>query len=737
MAKPHVDVWDPTSEGPWIIDSLRQEGFEVRAIPLADVPLTRADLVLLAGDVDGALAALKLLRDDGLQGDVPVILLGLPPGTEGGVPDGPAFGADAVLERPVDFEPLLARVAALAAPPEPEVSREVSRVGPTPVERTMQLSDPQDLDSSQVMVRASEPPEPAPSWRPREPTMQLDGLTDPSRVRSYVEDAPEDSGVHDSGVHDDGQDAGHDDPGRDSAVLGSGVESGEHRSESSAQLDAPQPEIPVAERATLSPWLQELLEAADRRVFPDREALSLHFPAATQSAEELVPPELFEAGAFRIDEPVVEDPIDAFTFVGGPAVPPPMHSSPGLHEGASDGETTSASRGQTSAETPRKIEHTTATELPLEEETPGSGVHPATVHPPERPARGGDWPRDDSVLGRAAGPDRTRTGVLGEGGVLRLLWRVATLRLDGLCELAVDGGPEVRITFLAGQLRALDGPVALEVLADLRRRGRATEAPADERAAEAVLQRKVDAGDLGRFERDRLLREARETLLERLVGAARAEFVLRRLDDTQPGRVLARARVFARPLRSQLVEAARRALDPDDVASWIGEGRGLALGPEREAGLVAAELPSELVELILRFEGHPLTDFLSAAPTEAGLAGALYALVAGDALVLQDAPPSPPSSSARAPVRSLLEAAAALAEDGDYFSILGLSRDATAAEVERAHASRRDELGALPLAALGLEGMEAKRLEALEAVDEARRVLEDGRRRRAYAASLL
>ena len=75
----------------------------MRAVALADVPLTRADLVLMAGDVDGALAALKLLRDDGVEGDVPVILLGLPPGSAGEAPEGPAFGADAVLARPIDY----------------------------------------------------------------------------------------------------------------------------------------------------------------------------------------------------------------------------------------------------------------------------------------------------------------------------------------------------------------------------------------------------------------------------------------------------------------------------------------------------------------------------------------------------------------------------------------------------------------------------------------------------------
>src|SRR5699024_12032429 len=55
---------------------------------------------LFRSDGQGVLGALKLLRDEGLYGDVPVILLGVPEGMEHRG-DGPAFGADAVLARPV------------------------------------------------------------------------------------------------------------------------------------------------------------------------------------------------------------------------------------------------------------------------------------------------------------------------------------------------------------------------------------------------------------------------------------------------------------------------------------------------------------------------------------------------------------------------------------------------------------------------------------------------------------
>src|SRR5690606_10112069 len=296
-----------------------------------------------------------------------------------------------------------------------------------------------------------------------------------------------------------------------------------------------------------------------------------------------------------------------------------------------------------------------------------------------------EWPADDTVLGRAS-PDGTRRGTLGRGGALRLLWRIAALGLDGILEIEQDGAPLVRMTFLSGELRAIDGPVATLALEALRRRGRAVEAPADEAGAEAVLNRRVADGSLARFARDRRLREAPGQPVRALLRAPRATFTLRRLEDTQPGRLLARTRALSRPLRAALVDAARTTLDVREVRELLGpDPVALALGPEREAAFAAAELPFELVELLVRMEGRSLEDILAAAPTEPGLAGVLYALVAGDALVPaplpEDAPPPPEAQKA---VRALVEAAAELAEDGDYFAILGASRDALPLDLERA-----------------------------------------------------
>lgn len=645
-----VEIWDPSSEGPWIIENLKQAGFDVRSIALADVVLTRADLVVMAGDAEGALGALKLLRDDGLNGDVPVVLLGVPDGLvhEG---EGPAFAADAVIARPVVLESVLRVVRRLIARDE-----EISHVQAPKPENTMRLAG-EEPDSSQVFIVRSSP---------REPTLDLE--------EDEEEDTPASIARARSSV--------------------SAKRTATSTRTGSIVDRTPEPVLPPEARADVSPWLDELLKAADRRVFPDLPSLLLHLPAADEPAESLVPPELFEAPSLRIDEPVHEDPIDAFTYVGGPAVPPPSLAPP-----------------ESSA--PR----TPPTAMPdLVTTAPGSEsvvpIAPVLAAP---------------KTARKSEPEPER-GTLGRGAIMRVLARIARREGDALVEIA--GDVSAQLTFAAGEIAALEGDVALSALAALRRRGRATEAPADELGAIDVLRRRVEQQLLSAFERDRLLREAREELLVRVLAAEKLSFVVAPVD-----RAAVRTRPLQKPFFASLIEAARSAFD-EDVRLFIPPASGIALGKDRERGLAPFELPAEIVELLVSMEGRTLGELAAAAPTEPGLAGALACLVACDALVLVEAPRDGRSPEASAAARALLDAAARLAEDGDYFALLGVERSVEDVELARAHRARKDELAALPLSLLGLGSLADARDGAIDAVDEAFRALCDRARRGAYAAAL-
>jgi hypothetical protein len=710
-----VDVWDPSAEGPWIVERLRQEGFEVRSVALADTVLTRADLVLIAGDADGALAALKLLRDEGMHGAVPVILIGVPDGMDHHG-EGPAFGADAVLARPIEFGPLLSCAHRLLKRRHSE-SSELPR-GAAPVERTQRLaSSESEPDSSQVFeVRT--PPESIESWRPREPTLELDRGA-PSR-----ESRPSSSVRSASSIPARPSTS----PSRTPPPTGPGSRPGT----GPFGTDAPEPVIPPEARAELSPWLAELLHAADRRVFPDHPALALHFPAANEPPEVLIPQELFEASSFRIDEPVVEDPIDAFTYVGGPAVPSPRESAAPVPP--SDAPRSLRER-PTSPETPNKIQRaeppsagTWDGEEDEERSATGSRADAAEIQPVRSL---------DESLG-PVGDDGVRRGVLEPAGLLRVAWAIAGAQLDCAVALECEGGLALDLTFSSGELRGIEGPIAQRALESLRRRGRASESPPGEAAARAALDRRVELGELSRYERDRALREAREDVFADAIASPRSSHAIRALEETEPGRTRSRTRALSRPIRAALVSAARRALGSDQVRSLLGpRALGIALGPEREVALELAEIDAELIDLLLRMEGRSLAEIEAAAPTEPGLAGAIYALIAGGALVPCEPPAgAEPPPEARAAVRALIENAARAARESDYFAILGVARSARDAEIERAHGARRDELSALPLGVLGLTPLEAARADAIAALDEAYRALRDAERRARYAAAL-
>lgn len=323
---------------------------------------------------------------------------------------------------------------------------------------------------------------------------------------------------------------------------------------------------------------------------------------------------------------------------------------------------------------------------------------------------------------------------------MRLLWRIAHLRLHAVCRIEA-GDLAVRLTFLGGELRAFEGGVMQRVAAGLARRGRTSQVPVDEPAAEAALGRWVREGVLGSYERDRLAREAREELLRELIDRPEGEFVLTPVEDTSPGRALVTARVLGRPLPAVLVQAAGDALSRERVEGLLGAAglahSAIAYGPRSDATLRGAELPPELTALIGRMQGRSFADVLAEAPGERALPGMLYALVAADALLVSPVEgevSGPPPS--RASVTALVESAASLAEEGDYFSILGLSRDAGQADVSRAYTARRDELLGLPLELLGLYGLGGLRREAFEALEEARDVLVVPGLRRAYAEAI-
>lgn len=641
-----IDLCDPSPEGEQLAYRLRSAGHPVRELDVGSLLQADADVVLLAGDMPDALAALRRLRDEGIRGDVPVILLGAP---RGRVADGgPAFGAVRVLPRPVSVPEVRQAIGEVLAEEEPIASP----ASPS-------------LDTSQVL--SVDGARRRPSWRP-EPTIQLEGelpeTEPPSEPPAEAQPA--------------------------SADLSSG---------------SLEPELAPDARALLSPRLLALLEAADRRVFPDRSAHRVQLPDTDEGPDQLVPPELLEGGS-RSASPRTLDPFDAFTFVGVSDGSDPPADAPPTEDDLVLGVPDATEQGEDAGPDTDDGGHTT-------------GVLRTG------PYRGRGLPEDDPVLG-PSDADGARRGALGPGGALRLLLHLARIRVDAA--LALEGAVTLRLVFEDGHPIAAEGPLAAGTLASLRGRGVALPPADGEREAEAVLGEALASGGVSPFEHDRSRREA---LLDALGAVVLSPSLTFRLSPQRPEGAL--GPLLGAPLSLVLLAVARQALTADVVEALLGDrpvGFRLVEDGARWRDMGVA---SDLIALLRRLSGRPLRAIQAAAPSEPGLPGLLYALLAADAVELVDVEDEPfPSVEA---ARGRVQAAVGRARDGDYFSILGVEREAGEAEVERAWARRAEALRAIPLGALGLGELEPERAEALAALDEARAVLRVERWRGVYAGA--
>ncbi len=116
MSVPRIDLANPTPEGTAIAEALRARGFYLLERSLDSLRAgTDAALVILAGDVAGALGVLAVLRSGATASVVPVILIGMPSES---TTAGQSLGADASYSRPVPLDRLTRKVETFLAPPE-------------------------------------------------------------------------------------------------------------------------------------------------------------------------------------------------------------------------------------------------------------------------------------------------------------------------------------------------------------------------------------------------------------------------------------------------------------------------------------------------------------------------------------------------------------------------------------------------------------------------------------------
>ncbi len=474
-----IDVVDPGSERLAIVAALVGAGFDVATAELRDVDKTRADLLVLAADAPGALAMLRRLRDDGRRPDVPVILLGTPEGTTP-IPEGPAFGAELVLPRPIDEERLVLGARRL-------------------------LRDLRDHSSNVERV-----PEHTLELRERDAAEERDDPSGVSAIRSMGE--PSERAERDSApaprASSPPQPTGVSQVERRSEAPVSVVTTGSGSSQISSTADFAQ--------APISDALRALLIAADRRVFPGLAAIDVSIPAGEASARELVPDDLFDdaspEGEGEDEGLFVVAPLSSVLGASVSSAPPRVH--------------------RPASEPPAERDKKTSPGTPL---SLGQGYKIPNPLPPRiEPIAAVP---DDEALGPldAAGARRLP---LAPGAMMRA---IATLVLSRASTRAIVTSPalDVELTFSRGELAKIEGPVARAALARL---GRAASDEASARARLSMLVERGElttAGELlaiARGERDVLCRVLLLAEGEAVFHATRDEDLPSRLGSS--GRVI-------------------------------------------------------------------------------------------------------------------------------------------------------------------------------------------------------
>ncbi len=738
-----IELFDDGPDAAPLAIALLGAGFEVAVCPLKTLPSTSASLAVVAGDQAGALDALRKLRDDGASPDTPVILLGTPAGT-GHRGDGPGFGAEAVLLRPASPARLVAVVHKLLRVRAPSVT---TGLGLRPG------ADPAFVETG--VARRDDPA----IRRPPERTVQLRdtgvesvvGHGDPSVVRGPVSSSrvltPSPAELSTAGVSSSG-------------LSGSGISTGVGSSSGVSSGG-----LPRGPSAAISERLQGLLEQAFRRAFPNRAPIDLSLPGGDEPAEALVPAELLEQ-----DEPAQEwvaedDPIEAYTYVGGlgPAAVPALDPR-GVESGAAVPTAHPSANGAPApgddVEGPPFLAPSIPRPDALRGPDDGPEPGPSEGRPGTSPGTPGSLSRrpralagealrafDEGLLDlpveapleaplEPAGTDLEHRGQLRPGRVLELLWTIALRRLDARATFRPGvEGPCTELVFRDGELVSMGGPVEGPALAWLERRGVPVRRVEGASAAAERLDDACERLGLSELQRGRALREGRTALLRAWLRDAGGSFELERLHADARG--VRGPAPLGLPFRMALLDACRASLDAAWLESSIGRHATLRLGPRFAAAAEDGLIAPELAALLAAEEGLSWARLSVLAAEEPGLPGLVAALLAGRALVMGPAADAPAPMPSSIEVRARLEQAAALAEESDYFHCLGADPEATPFEIGALHARRVVELDALPLDALGLRDELGPVREAVRAaLDEAHRVLSSPRWSAAYRAAL-
>jgi hypothetical protein len=751
-----IFVSDASAEAERLTAALRARGYLTVDVPLGllvgRVAVQRPSLVLCDADAPGALESVERMRELPGGGTIDVLFVGEPARTLDEQADRVARQSSGSFIRPVDAYALVRKIEALIGPAVPETRAslppQANRV-PVLVAATRRpyrydtRARPRNFPSLGGVAPAANPPaliprahptqppatrtdpELAPSLAPAalssdlaallgraeqrvlgarlnvvsgerlSPEAELEAVLPEDLLRALDEpldelDEPNDDDAGTPGTHGSDSNLGSRSgsrPGHDSAV---GTSPG-----GSASLHGPR-------EATTSGGDRFDNVAESRRDLPP-----VTPPAIPRSA----PPSRTHASADTTGFGSLP-PVGA---LGESALPPPVASNPDV----ASTEEPDSSR-QASTKPPRAREDLDAVVKP-----PPPARAPEVDLDIPAALRVGDAIR---VLARAV---RARySGALAfedDAGIRRAVFR------DGDFVIAASGiERESLVQFLSQR-----GDVAADMATRLGRK-----LPQFGRHAGAAL---IAQGHLRQEDLWPALRAHAEWIITHIAVMARGGASLERI---VPPRLSSEPSVFGGATGAEvLIEVVRRAVTPTDALAWLGGVNAHFGTGDSEALLAECALSDYELGLVRAANGASVGELLDRAQEQVPeLATVLFTLVELGVLRARGGGSATGARRARvaaAPdaidheaVRARIRARRALVDEGDYFSLLGVSRSATSYDIRRAYSTLRNEFDPGNLLTPLTADLGEDLALVLEMLDEAYEILRDQVRRDRYRRAL-
>ena len=379
---------------------------------------------------------------------------------------------------------------------------------------------------------------------------------------------------------------------------------------------------------------------------------------------------------------------------------------------------------------------------------------PPAAQPPPRPEpeqsaasrlepelRASDRPSDSRAV---PAPPLGAPTVLRAGDAVAVLAKAIASRYTGALAFEVDEGIR-RIVLRDGDLVTVATGVHGESLvAFLANRGdlppevarQGHKIPAFGRRAGAAL---IAHGHLAQDELWPVLRAHAEWLVGRVLEIDRGSVV-----EEDIGRLSEEPAVFGGATGAEvLVEVVRRVITPEEALQRLGgldtvldQGAARALLGECALGPAEAERVQQVASVTVR-------ELVEASPDPA-MCALLYGLVCLGVLSAAGARPKAAPRD-KSPVRDELDDEAlrariltrkALVDEGDYFAVLGVSRDATGYDIRRAFTALRRELEPSHVLTARTADLADVVTEILSVIEEAYQILSDQRRRERYRRAI-